>query len=549
MLVKPSHSIANIIKSCIKYRKKLAKKKSGLLGPTKVPLEIECFGLTIRKKQTPIKLLNTSLVSSCRFTPEQVLWLHPKLLDLRVCIINGNNKSTITLKPDSHSSIREVIAKIRSTQSGLPENFGLFYKSNGREMPMGNDRCLLFYRLMDGEELIYQQIREKTYDQTLETLVQGTSDVMVCVECPHLGIVKKMRVKKDAAFAEILSRFAEKNAIGELGDYEIFVKGSGSPCNPIFRLGDFVKAATCNLEIRKTAESLPSFVDDSPKENQFGGFLGSGKDENGYIIPQVLIDFYSFLKMEDGFKTEGIFRITGSSILINDMLSEMSDATQYRMGGNIHQWGVHEVATLIKKWFLCMPTRLFSSLTDVQLRMCAENTPERIYTLLDGTTKSLYHWVVNLLTQVALHPESKMDPFNLGLVFAPCVACEDNVSLASQVTLTKYAAAILEKCILQRKKDILTETKNNSKGRRKPPSRIGKRSLQGSEGNLYSRSRGFIVLQAPPEIENATPGSPRCNEISGLALDVGQPSPRKTSNSSDELVRSSSESSLTKMMA
>merc|ERR1712063_168309 len=142
-----------------------------------------------------------------------------------------------------------------------------------------------------------------------------------------------------------------------------------------------------------------------------------------------------------------------------------------------------------------------------------------------------------------------MDPFNLGLVFAPCVACEDNVSLASQVTLTKYAAAILEKCILQRKKDILTETKNNSKGRRKPPSRIGKRSLQGSEGNLYSRSRGFIVLQAPPEIENATPGSPRCNEISGLALDVGQPSPRKTSNSSDELVRSSSESSLTKMMA
>lgn len=75
---------------------------------------------------------------------------------------------------------------------------------------------------------------------------------MVCVTCPHLGIVKKMRVKKDVAFAEILSRFAEKNAIGELGDYEIASKDTQKAYNPLYRLSDHIKDTT----VRKKKKTL-----------------------------------------------------------------------------------------------------------------------------------------------------------------------------------------------------------------------------------------------------------------------------------------------------
>lgn len=74
---------------------------------------------------------------------------------------------------------------------------------------------------------------------------------MVCVTCPHLGIVKKMRVKKDVTFAEILSRFAEKNAIGELGEYEIAVQDSPKVFNPLYRLCDHVKDSTVSKETKK----------------------------------------------------------------------------------------------------------------------------------------------------------------------------------------------------------------------------------------------------------------------------------------------------------
>jgi len=155
-------------------------------------------------------------------------------------------------------------------------------------------------------------------------------------------------------------------------------------------------------------------MDNLPRATQFGRFLGSAKDDSGCLVPQILIDFHSFLRENEGFTTEGLFRIAGSSSLMGKILVEISDPSLYRIGGNQHLWDVHEVATLIKKWFLCMPERLFSTVTDVQLRMCAENNPERIFTYLSGSNQELLKWLINLLLEAA-REETKMDPFNLGL--------------------------------------------------------------------------------------------------------------------------------------
>ena len=65
--------------------------------------------------------------------------------------------------------------------------------------------------------------------------------MMLNVCCPHLGIVKKMRVSNDVSFAEVLSRFGEKNAVEGLGDYEVIIQGQERACNPLCKLADFIK--------------------------------------------------------------------------------------------------------------------------------------------------------------------------------------------------------------------------------------------------------------------------------------------------------------------
>ena len=61
-----------------------------------------------------------------------------------------------------------------------------------------------------------------------------------------------------------------------------------------------------------------------------------------------------------------------------------------------------------------MPERLFETVSDVQLRKCAENSPERIFSLLSQEKGELLTWLIRLLSKVAVNPQSKMDPFNLG---------------------------------------------------------------------------------------------------------------------------------------
>lgn len=173
------------------------------------------------------------------------------------------------------------------------------------------------------------------------------------------------------------------------------------------------------MEIRKAQNNLLNKSLSSiecTKETQFGKFLGSGRDGSGCLVPQILIDFHDFLEENNGFEQEGLFRLAGNANKVDNILKEIADISKYRIGGPDSQpWEIHEVATLIKKWFLTMPERLFSKVSDVQLRMCAENTPERIYSLLSEKNSQLFRWLINLLARVSPQ-KTKMDPFNLGLL-------------------------------------------------------------------------------------------------------------------------------------
>lgn len=94
------------------------------------------------------------------------------------------------------------------------------------------------------------------------------------------------------------------------------------------------------------------------------------------------------------------------------------------------------------------------------------------------------------------------------MVFAPCIACEDDAPLATQVTLTKYTATIIEKNI-----NLMIDSSTSFAGRAKMDrsisakvSTIAPRPLAKKQMSCHrekfselkvQRSRGFITLEAP----------------------------------------------------
>ena len=87
----------------------------------------------------------------------------------------------------------------------------------------------------------------------------------------------------------------------------------------------------------------------------FGGKIGFDYLENSMKIPKILIDMKNWMKENKAFEEEGIFRIAGSDILINEILSSLDDPDRYFKGGfppNSPLWSIHEISSLIKVCFL-----------------------------------------------------------------------------------------------------------------------------------------------------------------------------------------------------
>ena len=92
-----------------------------------------------------------------------------------------------------------------------------------------------------------------------------------------------------------------------------------------------------------SANTAPSTLEQAP----FGEFLGIGRNSMGLLVPQILLDFEQFLEQEEAFRQQGLFRLAGSGLKVNDILSEM-DASHYQMGGDVYPWGIHEITSLVK---------------------------------------------------------------------------------------------------------------------------------------------------------------------------------------------------------
>ncbi|KAI9696972.1 MAG: hypothetical protein M1836_004933 [Candelina mexicana] len=180
-------------------------------------------------------------------------------------------------------------------------------------------------------------------------------------------------------------------------------------------------------------------------------------------LPRVLREATSFMLLSSNIETEGLFRISPHSRLL-DVLREAYDRGQkfiiWREGNIIvcypeldddvyrppiedmdikEGYGIHLAAGLIKLWYKSLREPLFSQKTYKYLRNLSaeEDSPinlDRLKDLISPDSKwsplsdeartLLTTHLLPLLSTVANHDESnKMSPFNLAICFAPALLC------------------------------------------------------------------------------------------------------------------------------
>jgi len=140
--------------------------------------------------------------------------------------------------------------------------------------------------------------------------------------------------------------------------------------------------------------------------------------DSGFKVPKVLVLLKNSLIRQKAFQQEGIFRLSGSESKCKDIKWELNTNT-YVDGADKDP---HCCASLIKRWFGELPSRLFGSLNSDQIEAVINDVDEsmKLMMTLPEPEKTLFMWLIDLLYQVAQYQDiNKMVPANLAICVAP----------------------------------------------------------------------------------------------------------------------------------
>ena len=274
------------------------------------------------------------------------------------------------------------------------------------EIRMNPHRTLRSYRLKDNDILQFHKavndssIWQKSAPGTNENTLIG---VIITIPEPF-NLSKAMKIPKESTMDEIKSLFIRKMYLPipqqiyglYLGDQ--FVEDHNTinslPISNPIRL-------TCKLNERNPLklfgvdpETLPMVID----------------PQNGIEIPEILLILKQLLLVNNGLAVEGLFRRSGSETEMKRLKSLLED------GGDVSTKDVHSVATLIKRWFKELPSRILVH-PNISLPHIVSNPSDKLnlHTLLSPLYSRLLYWLFHLCLLIIQNYEtSKMDPKNLG---------------------------------------------------------------------------------------------------------------------------------------
>jgi len=115
------------------------------------------------------------------------------------------------------------------------------------------------------------------------------------------------------------------------------------------------------------------------------------RDEDGLVVPKVLVTLQNSLKKHDAFSKEGIFRLAGEATNIS-FIRKKIDKKDFTDDSD-----VFSVATLVKVWYRELPTPVLSQVSKQQLMLDDPLECFKVIDSIDEPEHSLMHWLIKLL--------------------------------------------------------------------------------------------------------------------------------------------------------
>ena len=160
-------------------------------------------------------------------------------------------------------------------------------------------------------------------------------------------------------------------------------------------------------------------------------------EHDGYKLPQVLVTLDEAFKEKDGFHSEGVLRLAGQQNLMKEMKNILN-----KNEGKLNfekEYGVNEIANLIKLWFRELKLPILNILTKDQVMNSSEKeTCFEVYKSLPVNERNLLDWLFDLLVKIAKNKdENKMTLQNLAIVVAPNLYETENADPMEGLTLSQ----------------------------------------------------------------------------------------------------------------
>lgn len=292
------------------------------------------------------------------------------------------------------------------------------------------------------------------------------SSIFVIIESPSHGMIKTFQFDLNTTVAQVIDALVEKHPVSNPSSYglkyimstdrdilkENLVKYRQQRRTLQKQEGTWLvrqmSLANCNLKnmdwlLFKQITAVKSRPAVPMKKMQVFGVDPSklpSVDYKGFKIPKVLAVLKKNLEEHRGIEEIGIFRLAGSESILKEIKSQLNTDT---FKGSDE---VHCLATLIKRWFGELPTRIFDKVSNDDINSSTETEEDALALSeqLEEPQKGLFQWLMDLLLDVAEKEElNRMTPNNLAIVLAPSLV---NVSIDNPMQglmLTKSATIIL----------------------------------------------------------------------------------------------------------